>query len=62
MMAFSKADNFEITTMLLDEKDKKNVSAIIDKLKAQIDKKKMSRKYCQLFKFSEHNLEILKQL
>ena len=61
-MAFSKADNFEITTMLLDEKDKKNLSAIIDKIKAQIDKKKMSRKYFQLFKFSEHNLEILKQL
>lgn len=43
MMAFSKADNFEITAMLLDEKDKKNISAIIDKLKAHIDKQNVTK-------------------
>ena len=37
-MAFSKADNFEITAMFLDDKDKKNVQAIIDKIKAHTDK------------------------
>lgn len=37
-MAFSKADYFEITAMLLDDKDKKNVQAIIDKIKPHTDK------------------------
>ena len=43
MIAFSKADNFEITAMLLDDKDKKNIQGIIDKIKTRIDKQNVTK-------------------
>lgn len=43
MIAFSKADNFEITAMFLDDKDKERVQAIVDRVKGQVDEGKIGK-------------------